>query len=597
MKRHLQLIQSLLADAGRWCSVSTTRDFERISRRVEHEGFSFLAITLPGFCKDFERSLDLGRVCPTLFTSFKRRGALPLLLGGLLDLVFNRADGLLLDNADPTAVFYIRQVTLLYKKTLQPCTKVRERNAFDAYIECEKELREAQGSGEPDYGSFDLAAHMLWYNVLRRVDSDILRRTIVPKHGPGATADKVVGNAKFAVKHWHSRLEEWFPSADFLIPNYGFNECLESVEFLEPENEIYPRVVSVPKTLKTPRIISIEPVCMQYAQQSLLEYLVDKLERDDFLDGCVGFTDQTPNQRMAQIGSANGSLATIDLSEASDRVSNSLVLRLFRQQPVLSAALQACRSTHANVPGYGVIPLTKFASMGSATTFPVEAMVFLTITVSAWIKSLNKSPTRKALKTFLKRVRVYGDDIVVPTDLAGAVVSELSHFNMKVNTTKSFWTGRFRESCGRDYYAGNDVTVTYMRREFPQRWRNASEMVSLVETRNQFFKAGCWATAKYLDEQIGKLATYPIVEETSPIIGRNSFLPYGVERVCEHLHRPLVKGLMLRVTQRPSPLEGYGALMKFFLKRGRDPIFDAKHLERYGRPLSVDTKIGWAPPY
>ncbi|DAD52576.1 RNA-directed RNA polymerase [ssRNA phage SRR6960509_17] len=596
MKSHLQLLQSVLADASTWCSVSTTRDYESISRRVKHEGFSFLTITLSTYCRDFERSLDLGYVDPTFFSSFKKRRALPQLLGGLLDLVFDRATGTLLAAPNRHAVFFIRQISLLYKKILLPCTPARNKAAFDAYYECEREVK----SGEEkhpilDFESFDRATTLLFGPILSAIDRDIYSLRITPKHGPGSTSDRITANAKFELKTWHSRLEDYFPSADFLIPNSGFYEVLQSVDFLEPGAEIPPRVITVPKTLKTPRIIAIEPTCMQYAQQALLEVLVNGLERSDYLSGAIGFTDQTPNREFARIGSEDGSLATIDLSEASDRVSNQLVKRMLASWPSLSGALQACRSTHVDLPGYGKIAISKFASMGSATCFPIEAMVFLNIVVSAWLKSLRAPPKRRALTAFLKRVRIYGDDIIVPVELAGSVVRELSYFNMKVNVNKSFWTGKFRESCGKDYYGGDDVTVTYVRREFPTRRSDAQEMISLVSLRNQMYSSGLWKTTAYLDDMIRRLCPLPIVESTSPIIGRHSFLPSQGEKMCPHLHRPLVKGLLTRVVHRESKLDDYGALMKFFLKRGLGPYFDAKHLERYGRPLSVDTKIGWAP--
>jgi len=601
MKSQLLFIQSLLQDCNSWCCISTNRDFETITVRVKHEGFSFLAITLPNFCKDFERSLDIGYVDHDMFLSFKKHAALPRFLGGLLDLVFDRDSGLLLDVPCHTAIFFVRQITLAYKKTLRSCTSARNKGAIDEYVQCEKEVKaceeEISNSGSIQLDSFDRASSLLWGSSLSRVDRDVYSTRIIPRHGPGSTSERIISNNKYKLRSWHSRLEEYFPSDIFAIPNHGFCDELESLNYLEPEAEIYPRVILVPKTLKTPRIIAIEPVCMQYTQQSLLEVLVYNLERDRLLNGCIGFSDQTPNQELARLSSKDGSLATIDLSEASDRVPNWLVLRMMQRFPHLSGALQASRSTHANVPGYGILPLSKFASMGSATCFPVEAMVFLNIIVSAWMRQLNEPVTKRGLKSLLGRVRVYGDDIVVPVDLVQSVVSELSYFNMKVNRGKSFWTGKFRESCGKDYYDGSDVSVSYVRREFPSSRRNVEEIMSLVSLRNQLYKAGLWKATSCLDDKLRRLAAFPIVEENSPIMGRTSVLPYREERMCPTLHRPLVRGLVAVPAARPSLLDGHAALMKFFLKRGKEPIFDAKHLERSGRPLFVDIKTRWAPPY
>jgi hypothetical protein len=336
---------------------------------------------------------------------------------------------------------------------------------------------------------------------------------------------------------------------------------------------------------------------MQYAQQSLMEVIVDRLEQSDLLQGSIGFTKQEPNQVYARIGSEDGSLATIDLSEASDRVSNLLVLRMLRPFPHLSGAVQACRSTRANVPGFGNISLSKFASMGSALCFPMEAMVFLTIICIAYEEKLNRPLVKKDLMSFLKKVRVYGDDLIVPVDLVRHVVDVLTRYGLKVNSRKSFWTGRFRESCGKDYYGGSDVSVTYLRRYIPSHRGNVPEMISCYSFRNQLYRAGLWKTVEFLDNHLRRLAPLPTVAETSPVLGRNSFLGYETQRSCEVLHRPLVKGLMVSAPSPKSMISGEGALLKFFLKRGLGPIFDPKHLERYGRPLHVDIKVRWGPAF
>jgi len=490
----------------------------------------------------------------------------------------------------------MRQISLLYKKVLLPCSDERERRAYERYVKCESEVKAWSDCNRNSelLRDFDRISDLLWCHDLSHLDRKVYDGDLRPKHGSGSTADKLYGNAKFDQRTWTERLERYFPAGDFIVPNYGAFRSLELVDFNEPDAEMPVKVITVPKTLKTPRIIAMEPACMQYAQQSILEPLVETLERSSYLAKSLGFTDQEPNQRLAREGSLTGRFATIDMSDASDRVSNLLVLRTLRNFPHLSGAVQACRSTHADVPGHGVMPLSKFASMGSALCFPFEAMVFLTIVVLGIEKELSRSLSPYALSIVLTSVRIYGDDIIVPVEYVPSVVKTLHAFGMKVNTDKSFWTAKFRESCGRDYYDGHDVSVTYCRRLFPTQRSDASEMISIVALRNAFYKAGLWTTVRYLDTVVRRLAPFPTVLETSPVIGRHSFLGFETQRMCSTLHRPLVKGLVSVSRSPPSKLDGYGALLKFFLKRGSDPIFDPKHLERYGRPKSVDTKIRWA---
>lgn len=594
MKSLMSLYSNMLADASMWCRTSTIRDLNTVAERFEDEGFSFFTITLPAFCSDFERSLDIGLVDHAAFLSFRKRRALPLFLGGLLDLVFERNDGRLRAFPDHVAIFFIRQLTLSFKKIELPCLEKRERAAFDGYARCELEVTEwSSNSIDGRLDRFSRIAGLVWNTDLAKIDRKIYRGEHVPKHGPGVTADKRFSNRKFDCVTWTERLEEGFPSADFVIPNYGYNDVLQNCNFDEPDAEQPVRVISVPKTMKTPRIIAIEPTCMQYAQQSLLELFVDTIERSDNLSGSVGFTDQAPNQRLAKLGSVDGSLATIDLSEASDRVSNLLVKRIFENHPHISVAVQACRSLRASVPGHGILPLTKYASMGSATCFPIMAMTILVVIMVGLEDSLNRTVTRADVRRLLPKVRVYGDDIIVPVDLVRYVVPALELYGLKVNVRKSFWTGKFRESCGKDYYDGSDVTVTYVRRKLPSQRSDVDEMISVVSLRNQFYKAGMWETTKFLDQLIGRLAPFPVVLERSPVLGRFSFLGYETGKISKHLHSPLVRGLVVVPKPRSSKLDGYGALLKFFLKRGVEPL-QKNHLQYYGRPVAVDIKLRWS---
>jgi hypothetical protein len=234
--------------------------------------------------------------------------------------------------------------------------------------------------------------------------------------------------------------------------------------------------------------------------------------------------------------------------------------------------------------------------MGSAVCFPIEAMVFLTAVFTSISMQLNRPLCRKDIISLRSSVRVYGDDIIVPVEYTQSVVDGLETLGLKVNTSKSFWTGKFRESCGKDYYDGQDVSVTYVRRLLPTSQRSASEVISAISLRNQFYKKGLWKSADFLDNYLRKsIRKLPNVSETSPALGRHSVLGYETQKMCENLHRPLVRAYVVSSRPRVSKLDGPDALLKFFLKRGSDPIFDKKHLERYGRPDAVDIKLRWAP--
>jgi len=571
-------------------------DLKKVQVRVKHEGLSFLTITLPNFGKDFEKSLDRGYVDRRLFTGFQFRGGLPLFLGGFLDRVFDRGSGLLLDEPDIDAILAVRQLTLMFGKILVPCSDARTHKAMKQFIQSEQEVRENDAQVSPAMlADLRRVFRMLFGEMCDLLDQNIWDQCHVPRHGPGATADKLSGNRKYEQKRWTQRLEEYFPMESFLIANSSYQEELNAVDLLEPGRELPVKVIPVPKTLKTPRIIAVEPTAMQYAQQSIQEMIYEYVKSNRQLFRFIGFTDQTPNQRLAQKGSLRGELATLDLSEASDRVSNQLVRALLSDWPFLHGAVDACRSRKADVPGFGVIRLAKFASMGSALSFPVEAMVFLTAAFLGIEKGLNKPLSPKRIQSFEGRVRVYGDDIIVPVDYVHPVVEALEHFGARVNSGKSFWTGKFRESCGKEFYGGHDVSIVRVRHLAPTQPGHATGIASWVSMRNQFYYAGYWDTCKWLDEYIrGVIKHFPVVLPSSPVLGRESFLGYEVQRIGRRLHDPQVKGYVISSPLPVDVLDGHGALLKGFLKRGDMPIADRDHLERAGRPRAVNIVPRWA---
>jgi hypothetical protein len=601
------------------CHTSADRDVKTVAARTEHEGVSFLTITLPTFGKDFERSLDRGRVERDLFAGFGWQAGLPRFCGGFLARVFDRNTGILLDDPCVESVRAVRQLTLMFGKIQLDCAPHRVRKALTGYVQCEKEVLADNATllGDPQQlRDFRRMASLLFKGTLDRVERKLILGEYLPKHGPGATADRLVGNEKYGQNAWPIRLEPYFPFLENVVPNWSLmslREQLDGVDFLEPWRELPVKVTTVPKTLKTPRIIAIEPTAMMYMQQALLRLIVDSVADSNVLRFVLGFDDQEPNQLLAKEGSLTGNLATLDLSEASDRVSTTHVGALLHGHPYLYGAVMACRSTKAWIPGLKkTIKLRKYASMGSALTFPLEAMVFATCcflgvereqrsqldpSAFRWEGEMHAGTVHR-----LKRVvRVFGDDIIVPGDYVESTVRTLETFGFRVNKAKSFWTGRFRESCGKEYYGGEDVSIVRVRRVFPTQLTDVSEAISMVSLRNQLYYAGYWKTVKWLDDEIrAVLKHFPTVLPSSPVLGRYSFLGYYPERFDEILHSPQVKGWKVKARIPQNALRDERALTKCLLMlerrnsdSGPQPGVDSEHLERSGRPSHVDIKLRW----
>jgi len=555
-----------------------------------------LTITLPTFAKDFELSLERGKVDNDVFLSFKKNGSLPAFLQGFSCLVFDRLTGVLLDNPDVHAIRAVRQLTLLFSKILLDCEPRRIDDAFTEFIKCEQEVRDLPLL---DYSSFSRMRSILFSSLFTIIDKKIYDGDLSPKHGPGATADSLVGNQKYAQVTWPCRLEPYFPYGEMVLPNWSWSDRLSDVNFLEPETEIPVKVISVPKTMKTPRIIAIEPTAMQYAQQAVLRLIVETI-KDSFLNGFIGFDDQAPNQRMARQGSEQSDLATLDLSEASDRVSSDAVLALLFPHTHFCEAVFACRSETARMPSGQLISLAKFASMGSALCFPMEAMVFLTIVFLGIEQDLGRPLTLKDIKSFQGRVRIFGDDIIIPKDHVRSVIDCLEHFGLKVNRRKSFWNGKFRESCGKEYYDGNDVSVVRCRRVLPESRRDAQAIISTAALRNQLFLAGYKSAVDVLDHRMSRiLRVYPEVGIDSPVLGRltHNVINHDV-KVRDSI--PMVRGWIIRSPIPVNGIDDWPALRKSLsLISERESGFIATksdHLRRSGRPRVVDIKLGMGSP-
>jgi len=534
--KSLDILLSILDEAHLLTRASMDRDRITILSRFKNEGYSFVGITLPLFGEWLEQSLQTGRMATSIYARFRKRpkhvSVLPCFLHGLTRRVLDSETGTLLAHPDPVAVKLIRLICGNGKKIFQVCDPVRDRRAKEDYVSVDNSLRRLP--------SFSQDKTFIVNNVCRRffpsVDVEFMKAiddiSILPRHGPGATADKAWANGKYRGREFYKRWDDLL-SWEYL---YGFSTVHQSNrEATLPMDERPVRVVSVPKTMKTSRIICVEPTAMQSAQQLTAARLVSSLHRvgtyrKAFPSGRsiyshLNFQDQTPNQEAALRGSLDGKLATVDLSEASDRVSVKLVSLIFRHSPNLLRHLYGFRSTRAVMQDGSIIHLRKYASMGSALTFPVEAICFLMICIAAVCderKVFNRSGKPKSLQAFenaRKDILVFGDDLIVPADCIVKVTEYLEAFGLKVNSRKTFYKGGFRESCGMDYFNGVLVTPVYLRQHPPKSLRDATNFVSWVSMANRFYKSGYAMTAHRIADYIDKIYKLPTVKDTCSGLG------------------------------------------------------------------------------
>jgi hypothetical protein len=197
---------------------------------------------------------------------------------------------------------------------------------------------------------------------------------------------------------------------------------------------------TVPKTAVTDRAINIEPIVNSYLQKGFGSVIRSRLARAG-----INLNDQTANQRLARYGSTHGTLATIDLSMASDTIAYNLVRDLL-PLPWFDA-LDACRSPITEMPDGKFVILQKFSSMGNGYTFELESLIFYALLLVVCGSD--------------STISVYGDDLICPSEYYADVVAALELCGFIPNSAKSFGVGPFRESCGKDYWDGIDVRPVY----------------------------------------------------------------------------------------------------------------------------------------
>lgn len=201
------------------------------------------------------------------------------------------------------------------------------------------------------------------------------------------------------------------------------------------------RVEFVPKNWKTYRTIACEPEGVMPFQLAFDSFCKGRLRKYGF-----DLRDQSRNQRLAQQGSVDGSITTIDLAAASDTVSLNAVAWLFPAP--WFALIKSLRCSHYRHPLTGkILSYEKFSSMGNGMTFGIETLIF-----AALLRAVGE-----------KEGSVYGDDICIGSEYTDSLLRSLKFFGFTVNLDKSFSEGPYRESCGTHWFNGSLITPFYVR--------------------------------------------------------------------------------------------------------------------------------------
>lgn len=284
-----------------------------------------------------------------------------------------------------------------------------------------------------------------------------LPEDLIGRHGPGATLTNRISTGGTSIPDKMQSRPSITQNARCLLPLWwqtAWSRALVSdrSDRSDPVTVRANEFTTVAKDAKKDRGICIEPSINVFYQLGVGRHMRARLQTIgiDLEEG------QRRHQLKAAEASSTGKFATIDLSSASDTVSRKLVELLL--PPDWYAALATLRSPLTKVDDQ-VVYLEKFSSMGNGFTFELETLIFLALAVQ----------TADSLGVPVKigrNILVYGDDIIVPVEIARPLIAVLRYCGFTPNQGKTYIDGYFKESCGGDFFDGKAVRPHYLK-EYP----------------------------------------------------------------------------------------------------------------------------------
>lgn len=583
-----------------------SRDAISLTRGYQTRGLAFFTLDLPSLDEVLTSGLE-GGILSAKGPLTGRRSKVdlrPKLFFGLWRLVFDH-NGCLLENADPNAIFFLRSLFCLGKKIAVACTPARLQKAVKDYHAIESEVLppilnwqaddlfdgysgrsyrfrdsfmlsdELPLFGESRKGGRDLAELLFAMDRIgsllsadlgafdpftdgESISADGSRDYSVGRyrHGPGAVADSSRHAFKYDFPNWPSKLQGYFP----------YDWCGSHTIHIEryPSSHEPPsKLIAVPKTAKGPRLIASEPTAHQWCQQKIATWL-DARYRSTLVGRFVALNRQDLSRDMVSAASARRDLATVDLSSASDRLSCRHVESLFRANCTLLEAVHAVRTRSVKdtiSKPTNFRQLRKFAAQGSALTFPVQSLFFLVCALASC-----GATDRKSISELEGRVRVYGDDIIIPVEAYARLVFLFDHLGLRVNPAKCFWRGGFRESCGSDCFNGFNVTPLKPKTLVPDTPQSCQ---ALLDQSNNLYLMGLWKASAVLKSALQSSGyRIPVVGLDCGVPAYKSFLGPDLDsfvtRRNQNLHRDEVRVFLLKNGNTRIKQDSSATLLQYF---------------------------------
>lgn len=299
-------------------------------------------------------------------------------------------------------------------------------------------------------------------------------------------------------------------------------------------------VKAVPKSYKAARIIAKENSYRQWHMQAI-RVALEKCVKDNGYNLYLDYSNQGYNQFYCYLGSVSNMYATADLSAASDRISCALMRELLPAE-VLKLT-DKYRSNYFKVNGRRYTT-QMYNTSGAALTFALESIVFTAIIIA--VTRFVSLHTGKLYSV----PRDFGDDMLVDPEVYDTLCEWLTSLGLVINYEKSYTNpGRYRESCGVEFFDGTELTQFYFPRkalDFSKE-REALAIQSLVELEHRLYDH--WSARSFLIEVVRNL--YPKMTSSFPLsdnsdlwepypIYQTKYIVPGKDYTARELHSSLI---------------------------------------------------------
>lgn len=473
----LKLTERVITDVfnatPRYEQIDFERDIATLRRRTASEGLKFISSVMPSIMTEFLLYLETGN---SIYSNVavKRGTVYPTFLNGLFCLTTD-------EECNVNAFKSLYQILVGFKKLKGPYSQKVLNDSEDKFVATDASL--IHDENHFDDLIIETAAGFV-SEVFKDTDSlDYVEKHFRPRPGPGATNTPLHTLERYSPKNLRSpELEammcEWFYVNYTYLHDHVSHSNITSL-WKRGYDECKSRFKFVHKTLGKPRGICIEENEMQFMQQGLKALMYKLIENHPLTKGKVNFASQDVNRTLALESSASRKYCTIDMSDASDRISRDLVFKIFKYNPNMLHLLNNLSTRIITMPS-GDINCNKFSPMGSGICFPIMSIVHWSLIRAILYLSLLPD-------YHMDDFYVYGDDLIIPQDTYEAVTTLLERFGMKLNINKSFSKSFFRESCGMDAFNGVKVTPVYFK-YIPSVHPTVAALESLIAIESQLYK-------------------------------------------------------------------------------------------------------------